>query len=163
SPSRLPGASAGRRAKAPQAPARSAVRRAWPRRPAYDCLDAGEGRRARLRHVCRARSWLTATQSSSVAGSTRWRALRCSLAPDGEAAFLLRSADANAEELDRHAAGDGAAWRRLLDSFLPNADLAFGVLGTELWSRDGLALALKAYRRLGRGGLVEFTGNVLAS
>jgi len=85
------------------------------------------------------------------------------LYPDGEAAFLLRSADANAEELDRHAAGDGAAWRRLLDGFLPNADLAFGVLGTELWSRDGLALALKAYRRLGRGGLVEFTGNVLAS
>src|SRR5213594_529156 len=85
------------------------------------------------------------------------------LYPDGEAAFLLRSADANAEELDRHAAGDGAAWRRLLDGFLPNADLAFGVLGTELWSRDGLALALKAYRRLGRRGLVEFTGNVLSS
>jgi len=33
------------------------------------------------------------------------------LFPDGEAAFLLRSADANAEELDRHAAGDGDAWR----------------------------------------------------
>ena len=29
------------------------------------------------------------------------------LSPDGKAAFLLRSADANAEELDRHAAGDG--------------------------------------------------------
>src|SRR5436305_2162199 len=85
------------------------------------------------------------------------------LYPDGEAAFLLRSADANAEELDRHAAGDGAAWRRMLDGFVPNAELAFGVLGTELWSRDGLALGLKAYRRLGRRGLVEFTGNVLAS
>ena len=85
------------------------------------------------------------------------------LYPDGEAAFLLRSADANAEELDRHAAGDGAAWRRVLDGFLPNADLAFGVLGTELWSKDGLALGLKAYRRLGRRGLVRFAGNVLAS
>jgi phytoene dehydrogenase-like protein len=85
------------------------------------------------------------------------------LFPDGEAAFLLRSADANAEELDRHAAGDGAAWRRMLDAFYPNADLAFGVLGTELWSKDGLALGLKAYRRLGRRGLVEFTGDVLAS
>ena len=62
------------------------------------------------------------------------------LSPDGEAAFLLRSADANAEELDRHAAGDGAAWRRVLGDFFPNADLAFGVLGTELWSRDGFAL-----------------------
>jgi phytoene dehydrogenase-like protein len=85
------------------------------------------------------------------------------LFPDGEAAFLLRSADANAEELDRHAAGDGDAWRGMLDGFLPNADLAFGVLGTELWSKDGLALGLKAYRRLGRRGLVEFTGNVLAT
>jgi phytoene dehydrogenase-like protein len=85
------------------------------------------------------------------------------LSPDGEAAFLLRSAEANVGELDRHAPGDGDAWRRLLDGFLPNADLAFGVLGTELWSGDGLALALKAYRRLGRRGLVEFTGNVLSS
>ena len=85
------------------------------------------------------------------------------LYPDGEAAFLLRSADANAEELDRHAEGDGDAWRRLLDAFLPDADLAFAVLGTELWSKDGLALGLKAYRRLGRRGLVEFTGNMLSS
>jgi phytoene dehydrogenase-like protein len=85
------------------------------------------------------------------------------LYPDGEAAFLFRSADENAAELDRHAKGDGAAWRGTLDAFYPNADLAFGVLGTELWSKDGLALGLKAYRRLGRRGLVEFTGNVLAS
>src|SRR5882724_3428081 len=85
------------------------------------------------------------------------------LYPDGEAAFLLGSADANAEELDRHAAGDGDAWREMLDGFFPNADLAFGVLGTELWSKDGLALGVKAYRRLGRRGLAEFTGNALAS
>src|SRR5881392_4409279 len=85
------------------------------------------------------------------------------LYPDGEAAFLLRTADANAAELDRHSQGDGDAWRRALDDFLPNADLAFAVLGTELWSRDGLALGLRAYRRLGRRGLVEFTGNALAS
>ena len=85
------------------------------------------------------------------------------LYPDGEAAFLLRSADANAAELDRHAPGDGDAWRRLLDEFLPNADLAFGVLGTELWSAAGLALAAKALRRLGRRGLVEFAGGMLTS
>ncbi|HEY6032456.1 MAG TPA: NAD(P)/FAD-dependent oxidoreductase [Gaiellaceae bacterium] len=85
------------------------------------------------------------------------------LYPDGEAAFLLRSADANAAELDRHAAGDGDAWRRLLEEFLPNADLAFGVLGTELWSAAGLALAAKALRRLGRRGLVEFAGGMLTS
>jgi phytoene dehydrogenase-like protein len=85
------------------------------------------------------------------------------LYPDGEAAFLLRTPDANAAELDRHAPGDGDAWRRSLDEFLPNADLAFAVLGTELWSKDGLALGLRAYRRLGRRGLVEFAGNVLGS
>jgi len=85
------------------------------------------------------------------------------LYPDGEAAFLLRDADANAHELDRHAEGDGDAWRHALDGFFPNADLAFGVLGTELWSRDGLTLGTKAFRRLGRRGLVEFTGNVLAT
>src|SRR5213078_1815820 len=38
-----------------------------------------------------------------------------------------------------------------------------GVLGTELWSRDGLKLALRAYRRLGARGLVDFAGTVLAS
>jgi phytoene dehydrogenase-like protein len=85
------------------------------------------------------------------------------LFPDGEAAFLLRTADANAAELDRHAAGDGDAWRRVLAEFFPNADLAFGVLGTELWSPAGVALAAKAYRRLGRRGLAEFSGGVLAS
>jgi phytoene dehydrogenase-like protein len=83
--------------------------------------------------------------------------------PDGQAAFLLRSAEANAAELDRHAPGDGDAWRRLLDAFFPNADLAFGVLGTELWSRAGLGLGAKAYRRLGRDGATEFVGDMLVS
>jgi phytoene dehydrogenase-like protein len=85
------------------------------------------------------------------------------LFPDGEAAFLLRTADANAAELDRHSQGDGAAWREALDGFLPNADLSFGLLGTELWSGAGAALAAKATRRLGRRGLAEFAGNVLSS
>jgi phytoene dehydrogenase-like protein len=85
------------------------------------------------------------------------------LFPDGGSAFLLRTADANAAELERHQAGDGGAWRALLAEFLPNADLAFGVLGTELWSRHGASLALKAYRRLGRQGAAEFTGRLLVS
>ena len=78
------------------------------------------------------------------------------LTPDGEATFLLRSTEANVAEL-------GPEWAGVVESFFPNADLAFGVLGTELWSRDGLRLALRAYRRLGPRGAVEFTGNVLAS
>jgi phytoene dehydrogenase-like protein len=86
-----------------------------------------------------------------------------SLYPDGSSAFLLRSADANAAEFDGYAAGDGDAWRRVLDGFFPVADLAFGLLGTELWSRHGALLGGKAMRRLGRRGALEFLGNVLAS
>jgi phytoene dehydrogenase-like protein len=37
------------------------------------------------------------------------------------------------------------------------------VLGTELWSREGMRLGLRTYRRLGRRGAVEFVGDVLAS
>jgi phytoene dehydrogenase-like protein len=83
--------------------------------------------------------------------------------PDGASAFLHRTADANADELDRHAAGDGDAWRALLDEFFPNADLSFGVLGTELFSSSGLGLGMKAYRRLGRRGLIELAGHMLVS
>jgi phytoene dehydrogenase-like protein len=83
--------------------------------------------------------------------------------PDGQAAFLLRSADANAEELDRHASGDGHAWHQMLEAFFPNADLAFGVLGTELWSKAGLGLGARAYRRLGRRGAAEFLGKMVVS
>jgi phytoene dehydrogenase-like protein len=85
------------------------------------------------------------------------------LFPDGDSAFLLRTADANAEELDRHHAGDGDAWRALLAEFFPDADLAFGILGTELWSRNGLGLALKALRRHGPHGSADFAGRLLVS
>ena len=85
------------------------------------------------------------------------------LYPDGESAFLLRTADANAEEFDRHRAGDGDAWRALLAEFFPDADLAFGILGTELWSRNGLGLALKALRRHGARGSAGFAGRLLVS
>jgi phytoene dehydrogenase-like protein len=74
--------------------------------------------------------------------------------PDGGAAFLLRDAAANAEEL-------GPEWPGVLKRFFPNADLSFGVLGTELWSPAGLAFGTKALRRLGRGGLAGFTGELL--
>jgi phytoene dehydrogenase-like protein len=85
------------------------------------------------------------------------------LFPDGEAAFLATTTDANAAELDRHAHGDGDAWRRTITDFMANADLAFGVLGTELWSRAGARLAWTAYRRLGRRGTVSFLGELVQS
>ena len=56
--------------------------------------------------------------------------------PDGESAFLLRTADANAAEL-------GEEWHGVLESFFPTADFAFGVLGTELWSKHGASFGLR--------------------
>ncbi len=44
-----------------------------------------------------------------------------------------------------------------------NADLSFGVLGTELWSPSGLGLGRNALRRFGRRGLLEYVGGVLSS
>jgi phytoene dehydrogenase-like protein len=76
--------------------------------------------------------------------------------PDGSAAFLLRNAEGNASEL-------GPEWPGVVERFFPNADLAFGLLGTELWSASGLGLAAKAYRRLGRSGVAAFTGELLQS
>jgi phytoene dehydrogenase-like protein len=43
------------------------------------------------------------------------------------------------------------------------AELVFGVLGTELWSRAGAGLGAKAYRRLGRRGLVTFGAELVQS
>jgi phytoene dehydrogenase-like protein len=83
------------------------------------------------------------------------------LFPDGESAFLTTGTDGNADELDRHASGDGDAWRETIAAVAAQADLVFGVLGTELWSRAGLNLGVKAYRRLGRRGLAEFGGELV--
>ena len=81
------------------------------------------------------------------------------LYPDGSAAFLSTSLEANVAEFERLAAGDGAAWKRQFEEFMGSAELSFGVLSTELWSLQGLSLARSAYRRLGRRGLLAFGGH----
>ena len=83
--------------------------------------------------------------------------------PDGSAAFLTTSLEDNIAELSRHAAADGPAWGAMFEGFMTNADLSFGVLGTELWSPAGLGLGRQALRRFGRRGLLEYVGGVLAS
>jgi phytoene dehydrogenase-like protein len=85
------------------------------------------------------------------------------LLEDGSSVFLTTSHERTMEELDRHAVGDGAAWDRTVSAFMPNADLSFGLLTSELWGHGGMGLALKAYRRLGRRRLLEFTGNALVT
>jgi len=83
--------------------------------------------------------------------------------PDGSAAVLSTSLEANVAELDRHAPGDGAAWETMFNGFMANADLSFGVLGTELWSPAGLGLARQALRRFGRRGMLAFAATVLTT
>ena len=63
------------------------------------------------------------------------------LFPDGESAFLSTDAAANAAE-------HGGAWPEAMAAIGAQAELAFGVLGTELWSRAGAGLAVTAFRRL---------------
>ena len=83
--------------------------------------------------------------------------------PDGSATFLTTSLEDNIAELSRHAGADGPAWEAMFGRFMANADLSFGVLGTELWSPAGLGLGRQALRRFGRRGLLEYVGGVLAS
>ncbi|HLG09153.1 MAG TPA: NAD(P)/FAD-dependent oxidoreductase [Gaiellaceae bacterium] len=83
--------------------------------------------------------------------------------PDGSSVFLTTSLEGNMAELERHAAGDGAAWETMFNGFMANADLSFGVLGTELWSPAGLGLGRQALRRFGRKGLLAYVGTMLSS
>jgi phytoene dehydrogenase-like protein len=83
--------------------------------------------------------------------------------PDGSAMFLGTSLEANVAEFDRVAEGDGTAWQRQFEEFMAQADLSFGVLGTELWSPSGLGLGQRMFRRLGRRGLLEFAGHALGT
>ena len=83
--------------------------------------------------------------------------------PDGSSAFLTTSLEDNVAELTRHASADGPAWEAMFSAFMANADLSFGVLGTELWSPAGLRLGRQALRRFGRRGLLAYVGGVLTS
>ncbi|HEU5263064.1 MAG TPA: NAD(P)/FAD-dependent oxidoreductase, partial [Gaiellaceae bacterium] len=83
--------------------------------------------------------------------------------PDGTSAFLTTSLDGNIAELARHDPADGPAWEAMFNGFMANADLSFGVLGTELWSPAGLGLGRQALRRFGRRGLLAYVGGALSS
>ena len=74
--------------------------------------------------------------------------------PDGTSAFLSTDGAANV-------ASFGEAWQRQFDEFMGAADIAFGVLGAELWSAQGLGLGRQAYKRFGRRGVVEFAARSL--
>ena len=59
------------------------------------------------------------------------------------------------------ALGDADRWARTMDDFGGRIDLAFGVLGADLWRAESLALGWKALRRLGRRGLIATGAEML--
>jgi phytoene dehydrogenase-like protein len=86
-----------------------------------------------------------------------------SVFPDGSSVFLTTSLEDNVSELDRHAAGDGDRWQGMFEAFMEDADLSFGILGTELWSAAGLGLGRQALRRFGGRGLLAYAGGALTT
>ena len=83
--------------------------------------------------------------------------------PDGSSIFLATSLEANIAEFARFADADGPAWQAMFERFMADADLSFGVLGTELWSPAGLDLGRRALRRFGRRGLLAYMGTMLST
>lgn len=64
-----------------------------------------------------------------------------------------------AAEFDR--LGDGQAWTTMLNDFSAKIDLAFGLLGADLWRRNSLKLLATARKRFGNRGLVATGAELL--
>ncbi|PYX91239.1 MAG: FAD-dependent oxidoreductase, partial [Acidobacteria bacterium] len=69
----------------------------------------------------------------------------------------------NIRHFETLAAGDGESWNRAVTDFMARSDLGFGLLGTELWSWDGLKFMVKGLRQLGVEGTMEFGSQLLGS
>lgn len=74
-------------------------------------------------------------------------------------AFLSTDPDVTNEEMGR--LGDLDNWNALMADFGSKADLAFGLLGTDFWSKNAWKFGWKAYRQLGRRGLLESGADLL--
>ena len=77
---------------------------------------------------------------------------------DGTSAVMSAEIEA---ELDGCAAGDGAAWRREMAEFGAQSKIAFGALGTELWSAAGARLGLRTLLSMKVRGSLAFAQSAL--
>jgi phytoene dehydrogenase-like protein len=77
---------------------------------------------------------------------------------DGTTAVMTADLEA---ELNRCADGDGAAWRREMAEFGAQSKIAFGALGTELWSTAGAWLGLRALLSMKVRGSLAFAQSAL--
>ena len=57
--------------------------------------------------------------------------------------------------------GDGESWSQMMAEFTPKLDLAFGLLGADLWRKSSLKLAQLARKRFGNRGLVAVGAELL--
>jgi phytoene dehydrogenase-like protein len=74
-------------------------------------------------------------------------------------AFISTDPEVTAQEMGR--LGDLDNWNALMADFGSKADLAFGLLGTDFWRRNAWKFGWKAYRQLGRRGLLESGADLL--
>ena len=77
----------------------------------------------------------------------------------GGSAVLSTDLALTAAEFDR--LGDGQAWTTMLNDFSSKIDLAFGLLGADLWRRNSLKLLATARKRFGNRGLVATGAELL--
>ena len=77
---------------------------------------------------------------------------------DGSA-VLSTSAQRNAETFGD--LGDLGAWNAVMSDFGNKAELAFGLLGTDFWRPNSGKLGWKAWRQLGRKGVMESGAELL--
>ena len=77
---------------------------------------------------------------------------------DGSA-ILSTNLSVTAEEFAR--LGDGGAWTQMLNEFSAKIDLAFGLLGADLWRAQSLKLLRTARKRFGNRGLVATGAELL--
>ena len=75
------------------------------------------------------------------------------------AAFLSTDLEVTSAEMAR--LGDLDNWNALMADFGSKADLAFGLLGTDFWRRNAWKFGWKAYRQLGRRGLMASGADLL--
>jgi phytoene dehydrogenase-like protein len=81
--------------------------------------------------------------------------------PDRRSAALTTDAEANVAALNALHAGDGDAWAAAMAHFGEIADLAFSLLGAELWSLSTARLAAGTARTLGTTDALRFAGEAL--
>lgn len=83
------------------------------------------------------------------------------LFPDNRSAVLYTDRQKNIEQFEKMSPGDGQGYDAAMKAFAANQDKAFGLLGTELWSWDGMKLGVKSVTDLGVNGFMDFLGGML--